>query len=96
MDPNATLANIREILSTYWAGPSEPELVDRLAELTGDLDEWLTNGGFYPDAWQPQSTWERDTRYRPQPGETLEDGSPVPADYDPETDCHICGRKYGH
>lgn len=49
MDPNQTLAEIRKILATLTVGDTQ-----RLAELADkieDLDEWLSDGGFPPDAW---------------------------------------------
>lgn len=53
MDPNANLAEQRQLLRKYrtrnrlTAGEAA-----RLAELTDALDEWLSNGGFLPDAWR--------------------------------------------
>ncbi len=50
MDPNKTLEDIREILAT------EDDYVQRageLATLVQALDEWLTSGGFLPEAWTP-------------------------------------------
>lgn len=61
MDPNAALAEIRKINSSLTDGAgllTEGEAVatlDRLSELTEGLDEWLSQGGFLPDAWQPKS-----------------------------------------
>lgn len=46
MDPNATLAAIREI--TGRDEHADPEL----AELVDALDQWLSKGGFLPAAWQ--------------------------------------------
>lgn len=49
MDPNATLRELREIPNQEpdWA----EHYADRMVELIGALDEWLSNGGFPPDAW---------------------------------------------
>ena len=56
MDPDATLAEIREItgkvLNTDLMAHETSDLLWRLAELTSALDEWLARGGFKPDAWQ--------------------------------------------
>jgi hypothetical protein len=53
MDPNATLAEIREITSLHQQGEIADALdsFDRLAELTFALDEWISKGGFLPAAW---------------------------------------------
>ncbi len=45
MDPNAALAEIRRLVA------EDPERVDPLTEQVAALDEWLSNGGFPPDAW---------------------------------------------
>jgi hypothetical protein len=47
MDPNATLAQIRELI----AAGTKVDL-EQAAELMTALDEWLSRGGFLPDAWQ--------------------------------------------
>ena len=51
MDPNATLDEIRELLKFVHndAGVTNParELADKITA----LDEWLTAGGFLPEAW---------------------------------------------
>jgi hypothetical protein len=53
MDPNETLARIRDVLGNYragyWSGESAAE---ELAELIGGLDGWLSGGGFLPAAWE--------------------------------------------
>lgn len=49
MDPNATLAEIREIL----ARPMYIHGGWRLAVLVKALEDWLTSGGFLPDEWAP-------------------------------------------
>ena len=55
MDPNAALTEIREItskvLNTDISKHETTDLLWRLAELTNALDEWLSRGGFKPDAW---------------------------------------------
>jgi hypothetical protein len=63
MDPNATLAEIRQLVqrieleSKYgdeWEGKTRKvaDMASRLAELIKALDEWLSKGGFRPSAWQ--------------------------------------------
>lgn len=65
MDPNAALERIREITRGYNdpdsedfnAVPGVDDLVDyaqQLTELVDGLDEWLTKGGFVPEAWEEQ------------------------------------------
>jgi hypothetical protein len=46
MDPNATLATIRELVND---GESADIL---LVQAFQDLDDWLVKGGFLPKAWQ--------------------------------------------
>lgn len=57
MDVNATLARIRVL--TGWFLDSDHERSGdfisnalELAELNAALDEWLSRGGFVPDAWK--------------------------------------------
>ena len=47
MDPDATLAELRELIDTgdFETCPS------RLVELFQGLDEWLFKGGFLPTDW---------------------------------------------
>ena len=55
MDPNAALEAIRSLVGDVYAGevPEEMESdhLDALAENFRPLDEWLSRGGFAPDAW---------------------------------------------
>ena len=51
MDPNANLAEQRRILALPSDETTREDLA-RLAELAGALDEWISGGGFLPDAWQ--------------------------------------------
>jgi hypothetical protein len=57
MDPNATLAELRELIATWQAAGSRgvwtDAQADRTIELTADLDAWIARGGFLPDAWRP-------------------------------------------
>jgi len=57
MDPNATLAIIRELAHIIHGGQhpalaGDYETASRLAGAFQDLDEWLTRGGFLPTAWE--------------------------------------------
>jgi hypothetical protein len=60
MDPNATLAEMRQLVRLADDTEGTPDL-ERLAELAGALDGWLMAGGFLPTTWQAQAdrrlTW---------------------------------------
>lgn len=51
MDPTATLANIREMI-TQTLDDEQPVSVSELAESIESLDRWITDGGFLPKDWQ--------------------------------------------
>ena len=56
MDPNATLAEIRQILTAITRAPGpvvarEAQLGSQLAERVNELDDWISRGGALPDAW---------------------------------------------
>lgn len=56
MDPNANLKEQREIANRLLDDESESpdgfaNDATRLAELVVALDEWLSKGGFQPQAW---------------------------------------------
>lgn len=55
MDPDATLATIREIVREMLHGDPthdrRDDLAERLAEYTEALDEWMSKGGLMPRAW---------------------------------------------
>lgn len=55
MDPNATLARIRELTASLLDSDADPgtaaSIGDQLAEHVQALDEWLSKGGFLPRAW---------------------------------------------
>ncbi len=52
MNPDATLALIRELARDVDASCGRiPDEARALAERIGDLDEWLTRGGYFPLAW---------------------------------------------
>lgn len=54
MDPNATLAQLRDLVakydstSVYW----DAEDMTLTVDLIDALDGWLTCGGYLPDAWR--------------------------------------------
>lgn len=52
MDPNANLAEQREILKRRAEGDDTTEDLERLADLALALDQWLCAGGFLPTEWQ--------------------------------------------
>lgn len=53
MDPNANLAELRELASAQLnGGQTDP---DRMAELVEALDEWITRGGFLPADWTQEA-----------------------------------------
>ena len=71
MDPNATLAELRQAIKaandsirTADYNAATATVLERFAA----LDEWLTNNGFPPDAWNSRSpspaSWSRATRGR--------------------------------
>lgn len=49
MDPNETLKRIRRL--TASADLSDDEL-EELVTLVKALDDWISKGGFLPDAWR--------------------------------------------
>jgi len=52
MDPDATLAALRELIGLYNSGQATGADTDRIVDLSQALDEWFTRGGFLPAAWQ--------------------------------------------
>ena len=50
MDPNETIAHLRNLSREAMRG--NPVDCTDLAEAFYDLDEWLSNGGFLPGAWE--------------------------------------------
>lgn len=58
MDPNATLAMIRRLVSltadvdTDDLAEDDIQALSELAGLVSSLDAWITGGGFLPDAWK--------------------------------------------
>jgi hypothetical protein len=53
MDPDANLAEQRELIAKYARGEFTEGDTDRLVELAAALDNWLFNGGFIPKDWRP-------------------------------------------
>ncbi|MFO7902320.1 MAG: hypothetical protein R6U98_06660 [Pirellulaceae bacterium] len=53
MDPNANLEEQRKLVKKCFEAPEglTGQEVDRLCELFDALDEWVTSGGFLPNAW---------------------------------------------
>lgn len=53
MDPNVMLSEIRVLAIELHASnePERIELADELGPMILELDQWLTKGGFLPDAW---------------------------------------------
>lgn len=53
MDPNAALAEIRDLTDALQHDPpTDASDAARLAELIAGLDAWLSRGGSLPDAWK--------------------------------------------
>lgn len=53
MDPNATLEEMRAFVKKvlYSVDSAATDDETRMAELFESLDEWITKGGFLPNAW---------------------------------------------
>lgn len=58
MDSDALLERLRHLVTSHNSGAyRDTEAVENLAELVqvvGDLDTWLSRGGFLPFAWSRQ------------------------------------------
>lgn len=53
MDPNEALRQLRELVHTCLYSEDEaPDIATDLAQQFEALDEWLSKGGFPPDAWR--------------------------------------------
>ncbi len=56
MDPNETLARIRDALKVMnnpkVGGARYIHESEKLAAAFADLDEWLSKGGFLPEDWE--------------------------------------------
>lgn len=55
MDPNAALAELRELLREGDVEIS-PEEISQAIDLFQGLDDWLSGGGFLPRAWQREDS----------------------------------------
>lgn len=53
MDPDATLAELRELLVQPDPGADADDRLAAMAELVQAMDAWLSAGGFLPAAWCP-------------------------------------------
>lgn len=51
MDPDENLREQRALVKKWLAGHISLGEAARLAELVQALDEWMSNGGFLPKAW---------------------------------------------
>mgnify|MGYP007011099275 CR=1 FL=1 len=55
MDPNETLAELRELVTLQRKGKVHPDKADYYVRMVSDLvealDEWLSKGGFMPEDW---------------------------------------------
>jgi hypothetical protein len=76
MDPNANLAEQRRIRVRVFAGKGTDADLDRLTELTQALDEWISNGGFLPDAWA--AAFSTRTTYAQRTGRNMRNGAVAP------------------
>ena len=57
MDPNVTLAELREMVArwnqaTQVGDPAAKAYAEYAADAADRLDQWLSKGGFLPDAWR--------------------------------------------
>lgn len=54
MDPNATLLELRKLVddAETCMDSEAPVVMDELVEHIKALDEWLSMGGFPPQAWR--------------------------------------------
>lgn len=55
MDPNTTLAELREYVRKVLYAPEEldnDDIGDEICERFEALDNWIARGGFLPDAWK--------------------------------------------
>ena len=66
MDPDAILAELRQAFEDVntaaqnYDSDAHDDATQRIAELFAALDEWLTRGGFLPNAWRaPQNAARR-------------------------------------
>ncbi len=71
MDPDACLAELRQLCTEQWTADDElgetglataDYRAERMAELIEALDEWIGRGGFLPEAWRKAQQRERDRK----------------------------------
>jgi hypothetical protein len=60
IDPNIMLNDLRKVIGLAGTKPIDVD-IERAAELFNSLDDWVTHGGFLPDAWSAGDGWERKT-----------------------------------
>jgi hypothetical protein len=53
MDPNATLARIRQLTTIGKTHVLKEDESTELVDLISALDEWIVKGGFFPRDWRP-------------------------------------------
>ena len=51
MDPNATLAEMRQLSKKIESGHYSQDDLSRLIDLLESLDNWIVNEGFMPADW---------------------------------------------
>ncbi len=51
MDPNETLERLRELAAIIVRSDDDATAAYELADAVQNLDQWLSNGGFLPQAW---------------------------------------------
>lgn len=52
MDPDSTLAALRQITDKSFPEGLDDNEISTVVNLFIALDEWLSKGGFLPEAWQ--------------------------------------------
>ena len=52
MDPDEALRKMRQALKWYEDGMEDDMAEEQLVVAARDLDEWLSKGGFLPEAWK--------------------------------------------
>ena len=57
MDPNATLARLRDLLGEHDK-PISVDEIDEVSTLFEALDDWMSDGNFPPTAWRAWTTGE--------------------------------------
>lgn len=59
MDPNETLDTIRSLMTIYRNdGDWDMSETHMLIEYVENLDEWMSHGGFLPDAWNVKTAFD--------------------------------------